>query len=244
VIATAILERLTERPTLTTTYPEPSISVAHNVYQPQEDSRLLVDAMHHTALIPGRRVLDLCTGSGFVAIGAAEMGCASVTAFDICPHAVRCSRGNAALAGIDVDVREGSWLDAVDCAPFDVVVANPPYVPTPPGDDSELNSSSADPSWAWNAGHDGRLVLDPLCESAPKLLCDGGSLLLVHSAIAGVQQSLDRLKWAGMVAEAIASKWIPFGPVMSARANWLEESGRIPRGRREEELVVIRAYKP
>jgi len=248
VIATAILERRTERPTLTTTYPEPPTSAAHNVYQPQEDSRLLVDAMHHTALIPGRRVLDLCTGSGFVAIAAAEMCCASVTAFDTCSHAVRCSRDNATMAGVDVDVREGSWLDAVDCAPFDVVVANPPYVPTAPGGDSEPICSSArpwaGPWWAWNAGPDGRLVLDPLCESVPKLLCDGGSLLLVHSSIAGVQQSLDRLKWAGMVGEVIASKWIPFGPVMSARAKWLEDTGRIPRGRREEELVVIRAEKP
>jgi release factor glutamine methyltransferase len=88
------------------------------------------------------------------------------------------------------------------------------------------------------------MVLDPLCESAPKLLCDGGSLLLVHSALAGAQQSLDRLKWAGMDCEVIATKWIPFGPVMSARAKWLEDTGQIPRGRREEELVVIRADKP
>ncbi|OBK47044.1 HemK2/MTQ2 family protein methyltransferase [Mycobacterium sp. 1081908.1] len=227
---------------MTTTYPEPAISVAHNVYRPQEDSRLLVDAMHHTALIPGRRILDLCTGSGFVAIAAAEMGCASVTACDTCRHAVRCSRDNAVGAGVEVDVRHGSWTEAVDWAPFDVVVANPPYVPAPP--DGEPAGPSGGPSWAWDAGHDGRMVLDPLCESAPKLLCDGGSLLLVHSAIAGVQQSLDRLKWAGLRAEVIASKWIPFGPVMSARANWLEETGRIPRGRREEELVVIRADKP
>jgi release factor glutamine methyltransferase len=240
-MATAILTRLTERPTLTATYAAPVIAVAHNVYQPQEDSRLLVDTMHHTALISGRRVLDLCTGSGFIAIAAAEMGCAGVTACDICPEAVRCSRANAALAGVQVDVRKGSWVDAVDWAPFDVVVANPPYVPVPPADAAEL--ISAGPSCAWNGGPDGRLVLDPLCESAPKLLCDGGSLLLVHSAIAGVQQSLDRLKWAGLEAEVVASKWIPFGPVMSARVNWLEETGRIPRGRREEELVVIRADK-
>jgi release factor glutamine methyltransferase len=244
VNATAISARLSERPTLTTTYPEPAISVTHNVYRPQEDSRLLVDAMHHSALIPGRRVLDLCTGSGFVAIAAAEMGCASVTACDTCLHAVRCARGNAVRAGVEVDVRRGSWADAVDWAPFDVVVANPPYVPAPPADRAEPAHASAGPSWAWDAGPDGRLVLDPLCESAPKLLCDGGSLLLVHSAIAGVQQSLDRLKWAGLDAEVLASKWIPFGPVMSARANWLEETGRIPRGRREEELVAIRADKP
>ncbi len=199
--------------------------------------------MHQSGLIPGRRILDLCTGSGFVAIAAAEMGCASVTAFDICPHAVSCSRGNAAVAGVEVDVREGSWMGAIDCVPFDVVVSNPPYVPTPPGDDAEAIRSSAGPSWAWNAGPDGRLVLDPLCEWAPKLLCDGGSLLLVHSALAGVQQSLCSLRMAGMESEVIASKWIPFGPVMSARAGWLEDTGRIPRGRREEELVVIRADK-
>lgn len=236
--------RSVERPTLTITYPEPVVSAAANVYQPQDDSRLLVDAMHHTALIGGRRVLDLCTGSGFVAIAAAEMGCTSVTAFDICPHAVRCTRENAVLAGVDVDVREGTWIDALECGPFDVVVANPPYVPTPPGGGVEAIRASAGPSWAWNAGPDGRLVLDPLCEAAPKLVCDGGSLLLVHSALAGVQQSLDRLKWAGMRAEVIASKWIPFGPVMTARAKWLEETGQIPWGRREEELVVIRADKP
>lgn len=228
---------------MTTTYPEPAVSVAHNVYQPQEDSRLLVDVMHSSGLMPGRRVLDLCTGSGFVAIAAAEMGCASVTAFDICPHAVLCSRANAALAGVDIDVREGSWLRALDCAPFEVVVANPPYVPTPPGDDSELICPTAGPSWAWNAGSDGRLIVDPMCSSAANLLCEGGSLLLVHSAIAGVQESLDCLRCAGMDADVVASMWIPFGPVMSARAGWLEDTGRIPPGRREEELVVIRADK-
>lgn len=199
--------------------------------------------MRESSLIPGRRVLDLCTGSGFVAIAAAELGGADVTAFDICPHAVGCSRGNAAAAGVDVDVRRGTWSDALDCAPFDVVVSNPPYVPTPPDGDTEYISPAAGPSWAWNAGPDGRMLLDPLCEAAPKLLCDGGSLLLVHSALAGVQQSLDSLKWAGMDAKVVASKWIPFGPVMTARARWLESVGLIPRGRREEELIVIRADK-
>ncbi|CPR11028.1 methylase, putative [Mycobacterium bohemicum DSM 44277] len=219
------------------------MSADYQVYQPQDDSRLLVDAMHQSGLVPGRRILDLCTGSGFVAIAAAEMGCASVTAFDICPHAVRCSRGNAAIAGVQVDVREGSWLGALDRAPFDLVVANPPYVPTPPEGDTEVIGSSAGPSWAWNAGTDGRLVLDPLCEFLPKLLCDGGSALLVHSALADVRRSLEDLTMAGMRAEVVASKWIPFGPVLSARAGWLEDTGRIPRGRREEELVVIRADK-
>jgi len=189
-------------------------------------------------------VLDLCTGSGFVAIAAAQMGCVSVTAFDICPHAVRCSRDNAIDAGVDVDIRQGSWTRAFGCAPFEVVVSNPPYVPTPPVNGGESISSVVGPSRAWDAGPDGRLVLDPLCESVARLLCDGGSLLLVQSAFAGVRRSLDLLRATGLDAKVIASQRIPFGPVLSARAEWMERTGRVRRGCREEELVVIRADKP
>jgi release factor glutamine methyltransferase len=236
---------------LTATYPDlrPELIAAQagrpdaSVYAPQDDSRLLVKAMHLSGLLPRRRVLDLCTGSGFVAIAAAEMGCTSVTAFDICPNAVRCSRGNAAGAGVEVDVREGSWIGALGCAPFEVVVSNPPYVPTPPDGGTDV-LPSAGPSWAWNAGPDGRLVLDPLCQTVSKLLCGGGSLLLVQSAFADVQLSLDALRATGLDAGVIASQWIPFGPVLTSRANWLEETGRLRRGCREEQLVVIRADKP
>lgn len=242
-----------ERPRLTTTFPAPPGALypivpgtgpeAGRVYRPQEDSRLLVAAMERTGLIPGRRVLDLCTGTGFVAIAAAGMGCAGVTAFDICPHAVRCSRGNAEGAGVVVDVREGSWTRALELGPFDVVVTNPPYVPTPPGAGPEAIPVGAGPSWAFNGGSDGRSILDPLCRTAPRLLGAGGSMLMVQSAFAGADRSLDILRSAGMDAEVVASERIPFGPVLTARAAWLEATGRIPRGCREEELVVIRADK-
>ncbi|CAM4114951.1 Release factor glutamine methyltransferase [Mycobacterium basiliense] len=197
--------------------------------------------MRRTGLIPRRRVLDLCTGSGFVAISAAVMGCASVTAFDICPHAVRCTRDNAVDAGVHVDIRHGSWTRAFACAPFEVVVSNPPYVPTPPA--CEMIPRSAGPSWAWDAGVGGRLVLDPLCESVSKLLCRGGSLLLVQSALADVQRSLVTLRETGMEASVIASQRIPLGPVLSARASWLRAEGLLPDGCQEEEIVVIRADK-
>ena len=47
----------------------------------------------------------------------------------------------------------------------------------------------------------------------------------------------------GLDVEILAYQWIPFGPVLSARAQWLEDTGRLESGRREEELVVIRADK-
>jgi len=69
-------------------------------------------------------------------------------------------------------------------------------------------------------------------------------LLLVHSALAGVERSLDLLRLNGLDANVVASQWIPFGPVLSARADWLELTGQIEPGCRTERLVVIRADKP
>ncbi|WP_046321615.1 HemK2/MTQ2 family protein methyltransferase [Mycobacterium sp. UM_Kg1] len=212
------------------------------VYAPQDDSHLLIDAMKDTGLAGGARVLDLCTGSGVVAIAAAELGAASVTAYDICPRAVRSARDNARAAGVDVRIRQGTWSAALRCAPFDLVVANPPYVPSPAG--GGPIPSAGGPEWSWNGGVDGRIVLDPLCRSAVSLLGGGGTLLLVQSALAGVAHSLRSLRQSGLAAQVVAVRDIPFGPVLSAHADWLEQTGRVPRGCRMEQLVVIRADKP
>ncbi len=230
---------------MTITVPDPCEAIVTDVgvYAPQHDSRLLVDGLRQTAISEGRRVLDLCTGSGVLAIAAAQSGAAEVTAFDICPRAVQCSRANASAAGVHVDVRLGSLSDALGCGPFDVVVSNPPYVPVSPDGGAETIPAIFGPAWAWNAGDDGRLVLDPLCAAAPDLLADGGTLMLVQSEFAGVEESMTALRSGGLDADTVMWQWIPFGPVLSARAGWLEATGRLRSGRREELLVLIRADK-
>jgi release factor glutamine methyltransferase len=100
------------------------------------------------------------------------------------------------------------------------------------------------PARAWDAGEDGRLLLDPLCTSTPALLTPGGSLLLVHSEFAGVDRSLDALRAGRLSANVVAWQTIPFVPVLSARATWLERIGKLERGRRDEQLVAILAHKP
>jgi release factor glutamine methyltransferase len=219
------------------------ITAPQGVYAPQEDSRLLIDVMEKAGLAQGKRVADLCTGSGVIAINAALQGASNVSAFDICPKAVRCARTNALTTGVEVDVHLGSWARAVEFGPYDVVVSNPPYVPHDP-DAADLVPHRTGPSRAWNAGRDGRMVLDPLCAAATDLLADGGTMLLVHSEFSGPRQTLAALAAAGLDAEIIAYQWIPFGPVLTARAQYLEAVGLLDPGRREEELVVIRADKP
>jgi release factor glutamine methyltransferase len=222
---------------------EPLVA-SEGVYVPQEDSRLLIEVMDGTGLARDRRVVDLCTGTGVIAIGAAEQGAASVTALDICPRAVRCARANALASGVAVDVHLGSWARAVEFGPFDLVVCNPPYVPHDPGADCDPLPATLGPARAWDAGYDGRLVLDPLCEAVPQLLDTGGTLLVVQSEFAGPRETLGALASVGLDAEIVARRWIPFGPVLMSRAEWLEETGRLDPGRREEELLVIRADKP
>jgi release factor glutamine methyltransferase len=231
---------------MTSAYADPSeeLTVAEGVYAPQQDSDLLIEVMHHAGLHAGRRVVDLCTGSGVVALNAAAAGAGSVTAFDVSMSAVRCARANALAAGVDVDVRHGSWSRAVEFGPFDLVLCNPPYVPQPPGGDVEVIPRHAGPALAFDAGLEGRRVLDPLCSAVSDLLGPEGTLLLVHSEFSGVDSSLDTLRQAGLKASVIARQRIPFGPVLMARAQWLERAGRLEHGRRMEELVVIRADVP
>jgi release factor glutamine methyltransferase len=231
---------------MTSAYADPpdELTVHAGVYAPQHDSELLTGVLRGSGLARGRRVADLCTGSGVAAISAARYGAAHVAAFDVSAEAVRCARHNVLAAGVDVDVHLGTWSRAIDFGPFDLVVCNPPYVPEPPEGDVEVIPAHAGPAAAFNAGIDGRLVLDPLCAAAPDLLADGGTMLIVHSEFSDVDSSVDMLRQAGLKASVIARQWVPFGPVLTARAGWLQGRGLLEQGRRREELVVIRADVP
>jgi len=98
------------------------------VYPPSDDTLLLAGS-----ICPVRgRVLELGTGSGLIAVLCARLG-ASVVATDINPHAVRLARRNAARNGAAVDFVETDLFDGI-CGGFDIVVFNPPYLPTAQGD--------------------------------------------------------------------------------------------------------------
>lgn len=216
---------------------------AEGVYRPQHDSWLLIDALRRSDVVTGRRVVDLCAGSGVVAVAAADLGASAVLTLDISPAAVRCTQANALAAQVDIEARLGSWTQALEHEPFDVVVCNPPYVPVAPDTDPEWASSTG-PMTSWDGGPDGRLVLDPLCRSAADILAEGGSLFLVQSEFADPERSVKLLRDGDLDADIIAAQRIPFGPVLRAQAGWLRDSGRLTHTRAEEQLVVIRADKP
>lgn len=215
-------------PTATAALPE------LDVYLPQQDTQLLIDTLRSRG-VSGARVLDLCTGSGAIAIAAARSGASHVTAVDASADAVAYARRAAADTGVRIEVAHGDLRRHQ--GRYDVVTCNPPYVPTPPESESELHP--AGPSHAWDAGLDGRAVLDPLCARVPELLVPGGAFVLVHSEFADSDASLRALRAGGLTAEVVAERVIPFGPVLTARAGWMEECGMLERNRRIERLVAI-----
>ncbi|GGT93960.1 HemK2/MTQ2 family protein methyltransferase [Streptomyces lateritius] len=205
------------------------------VYAPQGDTKLLMEILDAEDLRPGARALDLCTGTGILAIAAARRGM-DATAVDVSRRAVATAWLNARLHARRVRLLRGDLSEPVAGERFDLVTANPPYVPA---EDPDLPARGA--RRAWDAGLDGRLLIDRICRQAPQLLNPDGVLLLVQSSLSGTDASLEALHRSGLNAEVVRRRSQPFGPVMSARARWFEQRGLVPSGRRTEELVVIRA---
>lgn len=211
---------------------------APGVYAPQDDTALLVEAMHAAAIPAGARVLDIGTGTGALAIAAIRAGAAEVTGVDVSRRAVWTARVNAALRRMPLRVRLGNALDVVADEQFDLVLSNPPYVP------ASNPCAATGPARAWDAGLDGRQLLDPLCARMFDLLTPGGVLLMVHSALCGVDSTLRQLRDCGLKASVVQRRRVPFGPVMRGRIGFLEQHGLIESGQRDEELVVIRGDRP
>ena len=182
-------------------------------------------------------VLELCTGSGAVALEAAAAG-ARVTAVDISRRSVATVRLNAALRRLRVDARRGSLFEPVAGRRFDVIATNPPYVPA---STDELPDRGA--RRAWDAGRDGRALIDPICDAAPGHLAPGGTFLMIHSSLCGTDETVSRLEAGGLVVDVPVRERGPLGPLMLARVEQLEASGALAPGEREEELVIVRGRR-
>jgi release factor glutamine methyltransferase len=170
----------------------------NRVYQPAEDSRLLAEtALGHVD--DADLVLDVGTGSGYVARRlTAERG-AEVVATDVNPHAYR----QALEAGLPVVRADllGPFRDDT----FDVVVFNPPYLPTDP--DREWGD------WmerALSGGESGRGVVEPFLADLRRVLVPDGEAFLLVSSLTGVDAVRDCARTCGLTTMEAAAESHPF----------------------------------
>ena len=100
------------------------IKVNCGVYPPSEDSYLLIECID----VGKEKVLEIGTGTGIIALHAAKNG-AVVTTVDKNQKAVKNARGNAEKNGINIDIKQSDLFSSVD-GMFDVIIFNPPYLPS------------------------------------------------------------------------------------------------------------------
>ena len=151
-------------------------------------------------------VLDLGTGSGLLALLAARSA-RRVVATDVVEACVRCTWRNALLNGVEVkvDVRLGDLFAPVTGEVFDLILTNPPQMPTPPGREVGEDEAAAD-----DGGHDGWAILDRVIREAPVYLKPGGQLVFTLLDFLGEQNAFRRVKEAGLSPVIIGRESQPF----------------------------------
>jgi release factor glutamine methyltransferase len=163
--------------------------VGPGVLIPRPDTETLVENVlqltRHQVGMEAPRVLDLCTGSGCIAAAIAHrLKSAVVVATDISPQAVETATRNMQQLGLAerVTVALGDLFEPlkqmVDAAPFDLIVSNPPYIPSAMIEELDRNVRDYEPREALDGGIDGFIIHRRILEQAGDRLRGGGQIYL------------------------------------------------------------------
>ncbi|MBQ3791614.1 MAG: peptide chain release factor N(5)-glutamine methyltransferase [Clostridia bacterium] len=157
-----------------------------DVLIPRPETECLVEKAL-TLLSPGDRVLDLCTGSGCIAVALARHADVTVRAEELSVPALEVAKENAERLGVSSrvsffrrDVREKPDDDGL----YDLITANPPYVSAREMEDVE-RELSYEPSFALTDGGDGLSLIGAILKNDAPRLSENGYLLLEHGASQG-----------------------------------------------------------
>ena len=169
-----------------------------HIYQPAEDSALLAEAAIEDMAAPDR-VLEVGTGSGWVAEQVADETDARVVGSDLNPHACRQARDRG-VAAVRADLVAPFAADSVDAVLF-----NPPYLPTDP--DNEWGD------WmehALSGGEDGRRLIRPFLADVGRVLTADGAVYLLVSSLTGYEVVVDLAQEAGFTTAELRQDSYPF----------------------------------
>jgi hypothetical protein len=167
-----------------------------------------------TVPVKAERALDIGTGCGIQSLHLGDR-VNQITATDVNPRALQLARWTAKLNRIDLDVRHGSLYEPVQGERFDLIVSNPPYVISPPGEGLTYRET----------GFAGDSVVEQLVRNAPHHLTDGGwcQLLANWTCVANEDWqdriagwTADRSAWAVQREQLDPSEYVEL---------WLRDAG-------------------
>ncbi|ACX73161.1 methylase [Methanocaldococcus vulcanius M7] len=188
------------------------IKLHSEVYEPAEDTFLL---LKNIVDVENKEVLEIGVGTGIISIACAKRGAKKVVGVDINPFAVNLALENAKLNNVNnVSFIKSDLFENVR-GEFDVILFNPPYLPTLDEDKLEGNID-----YAFNGGKSGREVLNRFLEEVGDYLKEGGVVQILQSSLTGEEETISMLKQLGFDVKVVDRLKIPF-----------------------EELMVINGYK-
>jgi release factor glutamine methyltransferase len=177
------------------------VRVGPGVFVPRPETESLAERAIHTASTmavgdSGLRIVDLCSGSGVLAIALARaIPHATVQALEISDDALPYLAHNIEDLAPEVVITHSSlesWASGVEPSSLDLIVSNPPYVP-----DAEIPNDpevqNYDPRLALYGGEDGLDLIRVIAEAASRALRPGGVVMLEHANLQGaaVREALE-----------------------------------------------------
>ncbi len=151
-------------------------NVNKNVLSPRQETELLVTEALKVLNTDGK-VLDVCTGSGAIAV-AIKANCAcQVDALDISKKAIKTAKQNAKLNNVNINFFQSNMFEKVNDK-YNVIVSNPPYIATKTVKQLPVEVKDYDPKLALDGGDDGLKFYKILASESPKFLENGGYLIL------------------------------------------------------------------
>ena len=149
---------------------------------PRHETEELIELIVERLETPPRRILDLGTGSGAIALAlASKYSDAEVTATDQSDEAITLAKENALALNLSSRVTfiKGNWFEPLDeGARFDLIVSNPPYLTEAEMQTAEPEVIDHEPHNALASGQEGLDDLGLLFKSVPRHLAEGGLLAL------------------------------------------------------------------
>jgi len=153
------------------------IEIFDDVYEPAEDSYLLIEAIDLKDLKNCKKALDMGCGSGIIALHLAKY--CSVVAVDVNEMAVKNTMHNAKLNGIELEARKSNLFSNIK-EKFDIIAFNPPYLPT------------KGENIAWDGGKGGIDIMNKFLEDAWKYLSKDGKIYFIASSLSNIGELIEK----------------------------------------------------
>ena len=178
-------------------YKGTKIETCQDVYEPAEDTFLLLDALLSIGLKKTDNVIEIGTGTGIVAVHVAK-SVARVTATDVNLRATMCAKRNARMNHVRNAVFVVGDLFSMLDGKYDLIIFNLPYLPQ-----DEAESFGGTIEKAWDGGESGRDVTDKFILQATLHLKEDGRIVMIDSSQSNHGKTISWFYENGYSAEII-----------------------------------------